>query len=220
MKARSESNYPPTRGCTPDRQNFSARCGGRARSGISPTGRKGGGLPLDRGTLARKHEGFSDDRAAPRVRRVFLAEDNSDIRNLLTRALELDGYEVVGFPDGTALVDYLGDALRPHSDTAVPDIIVSDIRMPGFSGMDVLAALRRAEVEVPVILITGFGDDEMDAEARRLGAVGFINKPFDVDDLRTALRYYIEHGPSHGDHGRDPAEPRRHARRTPTGFKH
>ncbi len=132
--------------------------------------------------------------AVPKVATVLLAEDNGDVRELVTRALALDGYQVVGFPDGTALVDYLGEAIRPNSPTPVPDIIVSDIRMPGFSGMDILAALRRAELAVPVILITGFGNDEVDAEARRLGAVGLIKKPFDLDDLRTALRYYLEHG--------------------------
>ena len=141
---------------------------------------------------ARKIAGFNDRQAAPMMRRVLLAEDNGELRELLQRALELDGYEVIGFADGTTLVDYLGDALRAQSDTIVPDIIVSDIRMPGFSGMDVLAALRRADLEVPVILITAFGNEEIEAEARRLGASLFI-KPFDLDDLRTALKYFLEH---------------------------
>ena len=171
------------------------------------------------GTLGNGQDSSGRVGMAPQVKRVFVADDNGDMRALLEQALARDGYEVVGFCDGTALVDYLGDALRPHSETAVPDIIVSDIRMPGFSGMDILAALRRADVTVPVILITGFGNEEMDAEARRLGAVGFIKKPFDVDDLRTALRYYLEHGRTDG--SRAHAEPQlRHARRTPTGLKH
>lgn len=172
--------------------------------------------------MGHNRESFDAPEVAPRMTRVFLAEDNGEIRDLLTRALERDGYQVVGFPDGTALVDYLGDALRPHSETTGPDIIVTDIRMPGFSGMDVLAALRRAEVEVPVILMTGFGSDEVDAEARRLGAVGLIKKPFDLDDLRTALRYYLEHGRRRGgeDGGSAGAPRRRPARRAPAGLKH
>jgi DNA-binding NtrC family response regulator len=171
------------------------------------------------GTLGNRNVGTNDEGAAPRVRRVFVAEDNGDIRELVTRALELDGYEVVGFPDGTTLVDYLGDALRPHSATAMPDFIVSDIRMPGFSGMDVLAALSRAEVEVPVILITAFGNEEMDEEAQRLGAVGFITKPFEMDDLRTALRYYLDHGRSEGQRARAESL-RRQTRHSPSRLKH
>jgi len=146
------------------------------------------------GRVVSRAIGYQSREAATPARRVLLAEDSTDVRELLKTALELDGYEVVGFPDGTSLVDYLGDALRPHADTAVPDIIISDIRMPGFSGIDVLAALRRADLEVPVILITAFGDEEVDAEARRLGAASLFTKPFDLDDLRTALRYYLEHG--------------------------
>ena len=176
------------------------------------------------GTMRHRHEGFSEHEVAPRVARVLLADDNGDVRELLTRALEADGYEVVGFPDGTALVDYLGDALRPHSDLAVPDIIVTDIRMPGFSGMDVLAALRRVDLQVPVILMTAFGNEEVDAEAQRLGAVGLIKKPFDIDDLRTALRYYLEHGRAEGERREEEriaGEPRRRPlRRAPSGLKH
>jgi DNA-binding response OmpR family regulator len=169
------------------------------------------------GQAASKSLGFTDRREAPAMKRVLLAEDSREIRELLTRALELDGYEVIGFPDGTSLVDYLGDVMHEHTDTAVPDIIVSDIRMPGFSGIDVLSALRRAELQVPVILITAFGNDEIAAEARRLGA-SLFNKPFDIDDLRTALRYFL-------DHGRDESPPRvgstgRTSRNPPPGLKH
>jgi DNA-binding response OmpR family regulator len=147
------------------------------------------------GRVVSRAIGYQSREAATPARRVLLAEDSTDVRELLKTALELDGYEVIGFPDGTSLVDYLGDALRPHADTAVPDIIITDIRMPGFSGIDVLAALRRADLQVPVILITAFGNEEIDAEARRLGAAGLFAKPFDIDDLRTALRYFLEHEP-------------------------
>jgi DNA-binding response OmpR family regulator len=165
------------------------------------------------GQPARSFVGFSDRSALPAVKRVLLAEDCLEIRELLTRALELDGYDVIGFPDGTSLVDYLGDALRQRVDTAVPDIIVSDIRMPGFSGIDVLSALRRAEVQVPVILMTAFANDDVAAEARRLGATLF-SKPFDLDDLRTALRYVL-------DHGRDESDPGAGSpRRTPNILTH
>ncbi|HEY3357606.1 MAG TPA: response regulator [Polyangia bacterium] len=119
-------------------------------------------------------------------RRVLIAEDNGDLRQMLGAMLQRDGYEVIEVEDGDQLIEYLGLALA-NDGAEPPDVIISDIRMPGFSGLDMLAGLRRAEVETPVILITGFGDDETHTEARRLGAAAVFNKPFELDDLRTAV---------------------------------
>jgi DNA-binding NtrC family response regulator len=63
------------------------------------------------------------------------------------------------------------------------DLIVSDIRMPGLSGMELLHAGREAEAFPPTILITSFGDRETHREARRLGARALIDKPFELDTL-------------------------------------
>jgi DNA-binding NtrC family response regulator len=70
-------------------------------------------------------------------------------------------------------------------------LIISDVRMPGVSGLDVLATLRREDWSTPVILMTAFGDLETRAEARRLGAKALFDKPFDVDDLRTAVSWFL-----------------------------
>ncbi len=59
--------------------------------------------------------------------------------------------------------------------------------MPGFTGLQILHGIRRSDWSTPVILITGYGTEEVQKEARRLGALAFFNKPFDVDDLRTAI---------------------------------
>jgi DNA-binding response OmpR family regulator len=59
--------------------------------------------------------------------------------------------------------------------------------MPGPSGLEVLARLREEEWATPVLLISAFDDDATHAEARRLGAVGVLHKPFDLDDFRTAV---------------------------------
>jgi len=66
------------------------------------------------------------------------------------------------------------------------DLIVSDVRMPGSSGMDILAAMRRMGVRTPVILMTAFGDAQTRARAEALDALLF-DKPFDVDDLREVV---------------------------------
>ncbi|MCU0620491.1 MAG: response regulator [Gemmatimonadales bacterium] len=94
--------------------------------------------------------------------------------------------------DGTKALDEMATGLLRPDSPGPPDIVVSDIRMPGKTGLELLAGLRRADWATPVILITGFGDRHTLAEAQRLGAAAVFDKPFDVDDLRTAVLNLME----------------------------
>jgi DNA-binding NtrC family response regulator len=69
----------------------------------------------------------------------------------------------------------------------LPYAIVSDVRMPLLSGMDVLAVIRASSTQVPVVLITAFGDVDTHGEAHDLGAVAILDKPFDLGALTTLL---------------------------------
>jgi len=124
--------------------------------------------------------------------RVLLAEDDGEMRALLARALRGDGYDVVECPDGFRLLEQLGSLLlSPEVLGADPtpfDLIVSDIRMPGVTGLSVLEGLQLFEGLPPMILITAFGDAQTHAAAQRLGAVAVFDKPFDVDDLLAQVR--------------------------------
>jgi DNA-binding response OmpR family regulator len=118
-------------------------------------------------------------------RNILVADDDDDMRALMVNTLRSDGYAVVEAHDGAELLEILRDALE---DVGVrPDIVITDIKMPRLSGFGVLQALRRAHVRMPVILVTAFGDESMHVVAKRLGAVGVLQKPFDVDDLRTVV---------------------------------
>jgi FixJ family two-component response regulator len=68
-----------------------------------------------------------------------------------------------------------------------PRVVVADVRMPNLSGLGVLAALRRAASNIPVLLITALTDPSVQTLAWRLGAIGVLRKPFDTDDLLTAV---------------------------------
>ena len=119
--------------------------------------------------------------------RLVLAEDDEDMRKLLVAALRRDGYDVVEVPDGTQLVNCLtSHRLGEHAGQPI-NLVISDLRMPGCSGLDVLAGLRFRNGSTPFILMTAFGDSQTNQEARRLGAAAVFNKPFDVDDLRTIV---------------------------------
>lgn len=120
-------------------------------------------------------------RARPRV---LVAEDDDTFRRLLVTTLRRDGFEIVEARTGRELLDHVA-AVEQSGEPF--DVIVSDVRMPGMTGMDALAGLRNADWAVPVILITAFGDEETRMEALRLGAGAFFAKPFDLADLRTAV---------------------------------
>lgn len=115
--------------------------------------------------------------------RVLVAEDDDELRWLITRTLRKSGFDVIEANDGTALLDRAGETLLKDHTLSSVDLIVSDIRMPGWSGLDVLAGLNHAGVRIPMVLITAFGDDDTHDKATRLGAVAVVDKPFDMDHL-------------------------------------
>ena len=116
---------------------------------------------------------------------IFLAEDDDDMRSLISTSLQADGYEVIEAKDGAELLELLAGATT--SPMQRPDIIVSDVLMPGYSGLGVLAALHKSSWNVPVILITARRDESVVNDAKRLGASAIVHKPFDIDDLRMAI---------------------------------
>jgi CheY-like chemotaxis protein len=116
---------------------------------------------------------------------ILVADDDEDVRALIVDTLRGDGHYVLEAHDGAELVECLRDALDDL--TVRPDVIVTDVLMPNLSGLGVLAELRRSHMNVPVILITVLADESVRTVARRLGAVGVLKKPIDVNNLRTAV---------------------------------
>jgi CheY-like chemotaxis protein len=128
-----------------------------------------------------------------RTKRILLAEDDTEMRTLLTEVLVQDGYEVIGSADGLELLTSLEEngAQIPDGPFLDVDMIISDVRMPWVSGLDVLRSLRESDREMPVVLITAFGDDRLHAEAERLGASAVLDKPFDIDGFREVVNRLI-----------------------------
>ena len=134
--------------------------------------------------LHRREAGSASFR---RERTILLIEDDTEMRRLLERALMQEGYHVVAVEDGDQALDWLGLCLFDGSLENVPALIVSDVRLPHFSGLELLEGLLGAATEIPVILITGFPSEETYAEAFELGAARVLAKPFDLDALRLAV---------------------------------
>jgi DNA-binding response OmpR family regulator len=119
--------------------------------------------------------------------RVLIAEDDPEMRRLVVDALRKDKYDVVEETDGGRLLVRIA-AIYTFATTVDPfDLIVSDVRMPVCTGLDILKGLRDAKWDTPVILMTAFGDDETRARAHKLGALLF-DKPFTMSALRAKVR--------------------------------
>jgi CheY-like chemotaxis protein len=119
--------------------------------------------------------------------RVVVAEDAADVRRMVAVALRRLGYSVVEAASGPELLDKLGDALLSGVAASRPHVIISDIRMPGLTGLEVLAGIRQAGWPTRVVLMTAYADPDTRAEARRLGVDALFAKPFDIDDLMTVV---------------------------------
>lgn len=121
---------------------------------------------------------------------AVVAEDSPQMRVLIAQMLRREGYEVVEAKDGSELLDLLVDTLRDQQ-PRIPALLVTDIWMPGCSGLEVLARLRRFGWPTRVIVITAFGDDTSHTEARRLGAALVLDKPFELSALASAARALV-----------------------------
>ncbi|HEY5242340.1 MAG TPA: response regulator [Polyangiaceae bacterium] len=118
-------------------------------------------------------------------RTVLVADDDEDLRALVCETLRADGYHVIEAHDGAELLEQLRGGLDGTVER--PDVVVTDVLMPKLSGLGVLDALRRAQWNVPVILMTVMGDGSVHTLARRLGAVSVLRKPLDIEVLRKAV---------------------------------
>jgi DNA-binding response OmpR family regulator len=122
---------------------------------------------------------------------VLVADDDAEMRRLVAESLRKDDYEVIEEVDGGRMLVRIA-AMYAFGRTVSPfDIIVSDIRMPVCSGLDIVKGLREAHWTTPVILMTAFGDDETRARAERLGAM-LLDKPFQMGALRVFVRTLLQ----------------------------
>ncbi len=119
--------------------------------------------------------------------RILLAEDDLEMRRLLAWSLERGGYQVSECADGITLLRRLG-LMDPRRTKPDFDLVISDVRMPGYTGLQVLESIRACDNCPPVVLISAFADNATREKANRLGAADLLPKPFDVDELLAAVR--------------------------------
>jgi two-component system C4-dicarboxylate transport response regulator DctD len=109
---------------------------------------------------------------------VALVEDDEDLRVATEQLLTLNGFTVRSFARAPAALAAIG--------ADFPGIVVTDVRMPGMSGIELFRALRERDADLPVVLMTGHGDVQMAVAALKAGAWDFLTKPFDAEMLLAA----------------------------------
>jgi two-component system response regulator HydG len=111
--------------------------------------------------------------------RILVVDDEPNARSGLEKLLRQDGYEVDVADDGATALIVAGD--RP------PDLVVTDLKMPRMDGVELLKRLRAQDVDLPVIMVTAFGDVGSAVMAMRAGAEDYITKPVDFDALSLSI---------------------------------
>ncbi len=119
-----------------------------------------------------------------KVPKIWIADDDEAIRMVLEEGLKSAGLEIVTFADGEALIDALNEDK--------PDLIISDIKMPGMHGYDLLKHIKNNYDKLPVIIMTAFTDMQAAIDAYGGGAFEYIPKPFDLEEAIITVKKALE----------------------------
>ncbi len=121
-------------------------------------------------------------------RHLLLIEDDAEFRKLVGAHLRRAGFVVTECASGYAFVS----GLNTFTNSPRPvDLIISDVRVPGLTGLEIVEGLRALQIDVPVIFMTAYGDASTHQQAQALKAIGTFDKPFDIEDLVTAVQMLL-----------------------------
>ena len=119
------------------------------------------------------------------VRRVVIAEDNEDMRVVLRCLVESLGAEVTEAANGGDLAVLLAD------DQRTIDLLITDVKMPWASGVQIALSARKAGLTMPIIVVTAFSDERMCDTVRQLGTATLLPKPFQPDEFLSLARSFL-----------------------------
>jgi len=134
-------------------------------------------------------------------RAVLLAEDDMEMRLMLSLTLQRERWTVIECKHGVDLLTHVEPLLNGEAGVEY-DLIVTDIRMPGITGMEVAKGIAGLPGCPPIILITAFGDEKTHEQARELGVAAILDKPFDMQDFTGAVHDAMMHSDFQRDKGK------------------
>jgi DNA-binding NtrC family response regulator len=126
---------------------------------------------------------MKDLRKTDSIARILIIEDDEEMRSLLEDILSEEGFQTESVSNGS-------EGLRKVTQEPF-DLILTDIRMPGLTGLDILPVIRRLRPEAPVIVITAFGNEEIRRRSVEKGATGYLEKPIHMDKLKALVHEMV-----------------------------
>ncbi|MEK4538956.1 MULTISPECIES: response regulator [Peribacillus] len=115
--------------------------------------------------------------------KILIVDDQFGIRILLNEVLHKEGYDTFQAANGIQALEVLNN----HS----PDLVLLDMKIPGMDGIEILKRMKVVDPDIRVIIMTAYGELDMIQEAKDLGAMTHFAKPFDIDDIRKAVREHL-----------------------------
>jgi DNA-binding response OmpR family regulator len=118
--------------------------------------------------------------------RILIVDDERTLVRMLRQVLEIE------MPDAVVDAAYSGeDALSQLAKTTF-DLILADLRMPGLGGLELIKGVRYLDPDVPIILMTAYGSNDLEVQAAMVGSSYYLDKPFDIQDLLAGVRSCLE----------------------------
>jgi len=115
--------------------------------------------------------------------KILIVDDQFGIRILLNEVFHKEGYQTFQAANGIQALEIL----NKHS----PDLVLLDMKIPGMDGNEILKRMKQIDPDIKVIIMTAYGELDMIQQAKDLGAITHFAKPFDIDDIRSAVREYV-----------------------------
>lgn len=111
---------------------------------------------------------------------LLIVDDQAGVRRLLYEAFSEDGYNIEQASGGAEALQKIG--------LKIPDLMLLDIKMPGMNGLETLRELRKTRPDLTVVMMTAYGELDMINEAKSMGVVHYIVKPFDLNEVRYLVK--------------------------------
>ncbi|MBS4212568.1 MULTISPECIES: response regulator [Neobacillus] len=115
--------------------------------------------------------------------KILIVDDQFGIRILLNEVFQKEGYQTFQAANGVQALEIV----KTHD----PDLVLLDMKIPGMDGIEILKRMKVLDPDIRVIIMTAYGELDMIQEAKDLGAITHFAKPFDIDDIRAAVRKHI-----------------------------
>ena len=122
---------------------------------------------------------------------ILVIDDKPNIREVLSTILREEGYEVKTCQTSAQALEVIAEIL--------PDLIVTDLKMPGMNGIDLMKEIKKFHTDIPVILITAYGTISSAVEAMKAGAYDYLTKPMDYDRLKILIRRALDQNRIHSE---------------------